>query len=73
LVGNTPAELARGIDRILGLHPNLRDSTTSRLRSSVVEGHGADSLAGKLVAVFESIRRGDRPDFPSVAESRSDL
>lgn len=73
LVGNTPAELSRGIDRILGLHPNLRDSTTSRLRTSVVEGHGADSLAGKLVSVFESLRRGDRPDFPSVAESRSDL
>ena len=73
LVGDTPAELARGIDGVLGLHPNLLDATISRLRTSVVEGHGADGLVGKLVAVFDSVKRGDRPDFPSVAERRSEL
>ena len=73
LVGDTPAELARGIDGVLGLHPNLLDATISRLRTSVVEGHGADGLIGKLVEVFDSVKRGDRPDFPSVAERRSEL
>ena len=73
LVGDTPAELARGIDGVLGLHPNLLDATISRLRTSVVDGHGADGLVGKLVEVFDSVKRGDRPDFPSVAERRSEL
>lgn len=73
LVGDTPADLACGIGRILGLHPNLLDATTSRLRKSVVDGHGVDGLGGKLVEVFDSLRRGDRPNFPSVAESRSSL
>ena len=69
LVGDTVAELAAGLDRVLGLHTDLRQATVERLRATVVREHGAAGLAERLVLVCDALRGGVRPEFPSVAEA----
>ena len=69
LVGDTGAELAAGLDRVLGLRTDLRQATVERLRATVVREHGAAGLAERLVSVCDALRGSGRPRFPSVAEA----
>lgn len=68
LVGDTGDDLEIGIKRVLDLNPRARQYASDRMRKAVVENHSAAGLADRLVTVCDSLRRGLRPDFPSVAQ-----
>lgn len=69
LVGDSSNELAAGLGRLLSLDPDSRQTAVKRLRASVVKGHGAPGLANRLAAACNALRKGARPEFPSVAEA----
>lgn len=73
LVGDSSAELAAGVNRVLGLNADARQAAVGRLRATVVREHGAPGLAARLAAVCSALRTGVRPDFPSVVETETPL
>lgn len=73
LVGNSSDELAMGLGRLLGMRVASRQAVVERLRASVLQEHGAPGLAVRLAEVCNALRKGARPEFPSVAEAEASL
>lgn len=69
LVGDSGSELAAGVTRLLNLPAEHKRASVKRLQSAVVGEHGAGGWAERLVRVCHALRAGERPPFPSVAES----
>ena len=69
LVPSSPAALTDGLRRALALHPSLRTAAIGQLRQTVVDGHGASRLAGRLVEVFTALRERREPPFPRTASA----
>jgi glycosyltransferase involved in cell wall biosynthesis len=69
LVGDSGSELAAGLIRLLGLPAEHKRTSVKRLRSAVIREHGAGGWAERLVSVCHALRAGERPPFPSVAQS----
>ncbi len=70
LVGRTLADLAVGIQRVLGMTEHRRQAAVDRARANVLRDHDAAGLANRVLDVCEALRRGARPAFPSVADAR---
>ena len=73
LVGDSSDELAAGLDRLLRMSVNSRQAAVAGLRATVANEHGAQGLAVRLAAVCNALRKGARPEFPSVAEADASL
>ena len=73
LVGDSSDELAVGLGRLLGMRVDSRQAVVERLRASVVQEHGAPGLAVRLAGVCNALRKGARPQFPTVAETEASL
>ncbi|MCY3958912.1 MAG: glycosyltransferase family 4 protein [Chloroflexi bacterium] len=73
LVGNSSDELAAGLGRLLRMSVDSRQAVVAELRASVANEHGAPGLAVRLAAVCNALRKGARPEFPSVAEAEASL
>lgn len=73
LVGSSSDELTVGLSRLLGMPVDSRQAVVERLRASVLQEHGAPGLAVRLAGVCNALRKGARPEFPSVAEAEASL
>lgn len=71
LVESSSDALAAGLGRLMSLGAESRQAAVERLRASVVKAHGAPGLAVRLATVCNALRKGARPEFPSVTEAEA--